>query len=153
GWAHVGTTINGQCQHVASWLAKGPPCTTAVQEGLAVFLEIFTFNSQPARAKKLNNRILACDKAEDGANLLDIFEFYRTEGYSELECIANAQRVFRGGVVKGKSPFTKDISYCKGFVANYNFMQTCIKYGRSELIPFLFVGKVDLADVPVLYQK
>jgi len=153
GWAHVGTTLNGKAQHVASWLAKGPPCTTAVQEGLAVFLEIFTFTSQPARAKKLNNRILACDKAEDGANLLDVIEFYRTEGYSELECIGNAQRIFRGGLLKGGAPFTKDISYCKGFVANYNFMRTCIKFGRPHLIPFLFVGKVAHEDVPVLYQK
>jgi uncharacterized protein (TIGR02421 family) len=153
GWAHVGTTLNGKAQHVASWLAKGPPCTTAVQEGLAVFLEIFTFTSQPARAKKLNNRILACDKAEDGANLLEVIEFYRTEGYSELECIGNAQRIFRGGVVKGGAPFTKDISYCKGFIANYNFMRTCIKFGRPHLIPFLFVGKVTHDDVPVLYQK
>ncbi len=153
GWAHVGTTINGQVQRVASWLAKGPPRTTSVQEGLAVLLEIFTFNSQPSRAKKLNNRILACDKAEDGANLLDVIEFYRTEGYSEVECLTNAQRVFRGGVVKGRAPFTKDISYCKGFIQNYNFMRTCIKYGRPELIPFLFVGKVALEDIPVLYQK
>jgi uncharacterized protein (TIGR02421 family) len=153
GWAHVGTTLNGQSQRIASWLAKGPPCTCAVQEGLAVLLEIFTFTSQPTRAKKLNNRILAIDKAEDGANLLDVIEFYRTEGYSEVECLTNAQRVFRGGVVKGGAPFTKDISYCKGFISNYNFMRTCIKYGRPELIPFLFIGKVTLEDVPVLYQK
>lgn len=153
GWAHVGTTLNGKHQRVARWLAKGPPCTCAVQEGLAVFLEMVTFNSEPARAKKLNNRILAVDKAEDGANLLDIIEFYRTEGYSEVECITNAQRIFRGGVVKGGAPFTKDISYCKGFIANFNFIRTCIKLSRPELIPFLFVGKVTLEDVPVLYHK
>lgn len=153
GWCHVGTTLNGESQRVATWLAKGPPCTTAVQEGLAVILEIFCFVSRPARAKKLNNRILAVDKAEDGANILDVIEFYRTEGYSEIECITNAQRVFRGGVVRGGAPFTKDISYCKGFIANYNFMRTCIKLGRPELIPFLFVGKVTLEDVPVLYRK
>ncbi len=153
GWVHVGTTINGQSQRLATWLAKGPPCTTAVQEGLAVILEIFTFVSLPARAKKLNNRILACDKAEDGANILDVIEFYRTEGYAEHECVTNAQRVFRGGVIKGGAPFTKDISYCKGFVQNYNFLRTCIKLGRPELIPFLFVGKVTLEDIPILYQK
>jgi uncharacterized protein (TIGR02421 family) len=153
GWCHVGTTLNGQRQRVATWLAKGPPCTTDVQEGLAMLLEIFCFVSRPARAKKLNNRILACDKAEDGANILDIIEFYRTEGYSEIECVANAQRIFRGGVVKGGAPFTKDIAYCKGFVSNYNFLRTCIKLGRPELIPFLFVGKVTLEDVPVLYRK
>ncbi len=153
GWVHVGTTLNGQYQRIATWLAKGPPCTTSVQEGLAVLMELITFVTLPVRAKKLNNRILAIDKAEDGADLFDIIEFYRTEGYSEPECIVNAQRVFRGGVVKGGAPFTKDISYCKGFVSNYNFLRSCIRFARPELIPFIFVGKVTLEDIPVLYQK
>ncbi len=153
GWVHVGTTRNGMTQHVATWLAKGPPCTTATQEGLAVLMEVLSFVSLPARLKKLNNRILAIDKAEDGADLLDVIEFYRTEGLSEQQCIQNAQRVFRGGLVEGGAPFTKDLSYCRGLVENYNFLQTCVRFGRPELIPFLFAGKVTLEDVPVLYEK
>jgi len=43
----------------------------------------FTFRSYPKRARKLNDRILAVDKAEDGANFIDVFEWYRTEGYEE----------------------------------------------------------------------
>lgn len=153
GWVHVGTSCNGARQHVAGWLAKGPPCTTSIQEGLAALVELITFTTTPSRAKKLNNRILACDKAEDGANFLDVCEFYRTEGYSEKECFQHAQRVFRGGLVTGGAPFTKDISYCKGFVMLYNFLRTVIRFGRPELIPFLFVGKVTLEDVPVLWRK
>ena len=34
GWVHVATSLNGQQQPVAKWLAKGPPRTAAVQEGL-----------------------------------------------------------------------------------------------------------------------
>ena len=75
GWVHVATSLNGQAQPVARWLAKGPPRTTAVQEGLAALVEIFTFRSTPRRAKKLNDRILAVDKAED-ASFLDVFEWY-----------------------------------------------------------------------------
>ena len=116
-------------------------------------VELITFTTTPSRAKKLNNRILACDKAEDGANFLDVCEFYRTEGYTEKECFQYAQRVFRGGLVTGGAPFTKDISYCKGFVMLYNFLRTVIRFGRPELIPFLFVGKVTLEDVPVLWRK
>jgi len=152
GWVHVGTSLNGGRQRVASWLAKGPPCTTGIQEGLAALLELITFTTTPARAQKLNNRILACDKAEDGADFLDICEFYRTEGYSEKECFQHAQRVVRGGLVTGGAPFTKDISYCKGFVMIYNFLRTAIRFGRPELIPFLFVGKVTLEDVPILFR-
>ena len=50
GWVHVATSLNGQAQPVARWLAKGPPRTTAVQEGLAALVEIFTFRSSPRRA-------------------------------------------------------------------------------------------------------
>lgn len=153
GWVHVGTTQNGQNQHVAKWLSKGSPRCSATQEGLAVIMEIFTFSSYPKRARHINDRILGIDKAEDGANILELIEFYRTEGYTEDECIANAKRVFRGGVVEGGAPFTKDISYCRGFIENYNFMRAAIRAGRPYLIPFLFAGKLHVDDVPLLYQK
>lgn len=151
GWVHVATSLNGQAQPVARWLSKGPPRTTAVQEGLAALVEIFTFRSTPRRAKKLNDRILAVDKAEDGASFLDVFEWYRTEGYEEEECFQNARRVFRGGLLEGGGPFTKDACYCKGIVLNYSFMRAAIQHDHAALIPFLFVGKVAHEDVPVLY--
>ncbi|MGH7139495.1 MAG: flavohemoglobin expression-modulating QEGLA motif protein [Pirellulales bacterium] len=150
GWVHVGTSLNGGRQPYATWLAKGPPCTMAIQEGLAVILEVVSFNATPDRARRLNNRILACDLAEDGADFREVCEFYRTEGYNEQECYQHAQRVFRGGVVKGGAPFTKDISYCKGFVMVYNFLRIAIRFGRPDLIPLLFLGKLTLDDVPVL---
>jgi uncharacterized protein (TIGR02421 family) len=153
GWVHMGTTINGLEQRIAKFLHKGPPRVTATQEGLAVLMEIFSFVTFPRRARKINDRVLAIAKAEEGANFLDVFEYFRTEGYEEEDCLIAAQRVFRGGDVNGKYPLTKDISYCKGFVENYNFIRACIQAGRSEIVPFLFVGKVHLTDVPVLYQK
>jgi uncharacterized protein (TIGR02421 family) len=153
GWVHAGTTQNGNLQHIAKWLSKGPPRCAATQEGLAVIMEIFTFRSYPRRARTINDRILGIDKAEDGANILELIEFYRTEGYSEEECLANAKRVFRGGVITGGAPFTKDISYCRGFVENYNFMRAAIRLGRPYLIPFLFTGKIHVDDIPLIYQK
>jgi len=59
GWVHVATSLNGQAQPVAKWLSKGPPRTTAVQEGLAALLEIFTFRTYPRRARRLNDRMVA----------------------------------------------------------------------------------------------
>lgn len=153
GWVHVATSLNGQAQPVSKWLAKGPPRTTAVQEGLAAMLELFTFRSFPKRARKLNDRILAVDKAEDGANFIDVFEWYRTEGYEEDECYANARRVFRGGMMGGGAPFTKDACYCKGTVLNYAFIRAAIQSKRAELVPFLFVGKVAHEDIPILYAR
>ena len=153
GWVHVGTTQNGSQQHVAKWLSKGPPRCSATQEGLAVIMEIFTFRSYPKRARHINDRILGVVKAEDGANILELIEFYRTEGYSEEDAMASARRVYRGGMVEGGAPFTKDISYCRGFIENYNFMRAAIRAGKPQLIPFLFVGKIRVDDIPLLYQK
>jgi uncharacterized protein (TIGR02421 family) len=132
GWVHVATSLNGQAQPVAKWLAKGPPRTTAVQEGLAALLEMFTFRTYPRRARRLNDRVLAVDKAEDGASFLD---------------------VFRGGVLEGGAPFTKDACYCKGIVLNYAFIRSAIQHDRVDLVPFLFVGKVAHEDVPVLARR
>ncbi len=153
GWVHVATSLNGQAQPVAKWLAKGPPRTTAVQEGLAALLEMFTFRTYPRRARRLNDRVLAVDKAEDGASFLDVFEWFRTEGYEEEECFHNTRRVFRGGVLGGGSPFTKDACYCKGIVLNYAFIRSAIQHGRVDLVPYLFVGKVAHEDVPVLARR
>jgi len=153
GWVHVATSLNGQAQPVAKWLAKGPPRTTAVQEGLAALLEMFTFRTYPRRARRLNDRVLAVDKAEDGASFLDVFEWFRTEGYEEDECFHNTRRVFRGGVLGGGAPFTKDACYCKGIVLNYAFIRSAVQHGRVDLVPYLFVGKVAHEDVPVLARR
>lgn len=153
GWVHVATSLNGQAQPVARWLAKGPPRTTAVQEGLAALLEMFTFRTYPRRARRLNDRVLAVDKAEDGASFVDVFEWFRTEGYEEAECFHNTRRIFRGGVLDGGAPFTKDACYCKGVVLNYAFVRSAIQHDRVDLVPYLFVGKVAHEDVPILARR
>ncbi len=153
GWAHVATSLNGQRQPVARWLSKGPPRVAATQEGLAALLEILTLASYPSRARRLNDRVLAVEKAEAGANFLDVFEWFRTEGYDEETCFWNTQRVFRGGLLEGGAPFTKDIVYMKGIVTNFNFLQSAIAIGRPELIRWMFVGKVAIEDIPVLARR
>lgn len=152
GWVHLGTTLNGISQPFAKWLSKGPPCSTVTQEGLAVTMELFNFALFPRRAKRLNDRLIACQMAEDGANLLEVIAFFQDKGQEDHQAIVNASRIFRGASLDGSAPFTKDITYLKGFVMIYNFMRTTIKEGRAELIPFLFTGKATLEDLPVLYD-
>ena len=153
GWVHLATTLNGQAQPVARWLAKAPPRTAATQEGLAALMEIVSGRSHITRARKLNDRILAVDKAEDGASFLDVYEFYRTEGYSEEACFSNTRRVFRGGVLDGGAPFTKDISYGKGLALTFMFLQDAVETGRLERIALLFVGKLALDDIPMIERR
>lgn len=111
GWVHVATTANGKMQSTATFLSKGPPRCTASQEGLAIMMEILTFSTYPRRASIINDRVIAIAMAEEGANFLDVYKFHLNEGSTEQEAFRNSTRVFRGGVVSGGSPFTKDISY------------------------------------------
>ena len=152
GWVHLGTTLNGQNQPYAKWLSKGPPCSTVTQEGLAVTMELFNFALFPRRAKRLNDRLVACQMAEDGADLLEVIRFFRDKGQADDQAIKNASRIFRGAPLTGGSPFTKDIAYLKGFAMIYNFMRTSIKEGKTDLIPFLFAGKVTLEELPTLKE-
>ena len=152
GWVHVATSLNGQSQAVAKWLGKGPPRTTAAQEGLAVLTEVLTFRVTPERARRLNNRVLAVDMAEDGASFVDVFAWFRAEGYDEKESFNNTRRVFRGGLPGGGAPFTKDACYAHGLLLNFAFVRAALRHGRPELVPFLFVGKVTHEDVTVLFD-
>jgi uncharacterized protein (TIGR02421 family) len=72
GWVHIGTTLNGAVQPVATFLSKGTPSTTVTQEGLAIIQEIFTFHSTPDRIRKLTDRIEAIRVAEEGADFLEV---------------------------------------------------------------------------------
>lgn len=152
GWVHVGTTLNGRKQPWATWLSVGSPRVTACQEGLAVLMETLTFSSYPQRARKVSDRVVAVDIAEQGASFIEVYQYFLQRGLSERESYRITQRVFRGGTLEGGSVFTKDLSYLRGFVENVNFIRSAINSGVPEIIPMLFVGKVTLDDLPILYQ-
>ncbi len=149
GWVHLGTTLNGLAQPYCTFLSKGPPSSTVTQEGLAIITEIFTFASYPARLQRLTNRITAVSMAEEGANFLEVFHFYRESGFSEEESYQATTRVFRGSVPNGR-PFTKDLSYSKGFILIYNYIRLAVQRGLVHQIPILFMGKTTLEDIHVL---
>jgi uncharacterized protein (TIGR02421 family) len=153
GWVHVGTTLNGRQQPWATWLSVGSPRITAIQEGMAVLMETLTFSSFPQRARRISDRVVAVDLAEQGANFCEVYRYFLERGVSEHDSYRVTQRVFRGGTLTGGSVFTKDISYVKGFVENVNFIRSAIVSGVPEIIPMLFVGKVTLDDLPLLYER
>lgn len=134
GLVHVGTTLNGLSQPICTFLAKGPPSSTVTQEGLAILMEVIAFASYPTRLRKLTNRTRAIHMAEEGADFLDVFHFYREQGYSLEDSYQNASRVFRGSTPDGL-PFTKDLSYLKGFILIYNYIQLAVRKGKLEQIP------------------
>jgi uncharacterized protein (TIGR02421 family) len=151
GWVHVGTTLNGRLQPVCTFLSKGTPSDTVTQEGLAVFIEIVSFNSHPARLRRIADRIRAIELAEQGASFLDIFTLLCGEGRTAEEAYAAAARIFRGSTPKG-GPFTKDLAYSKGFVQVYNFIRLAVRRGCLDRIPLLFCGKLAIEDMGTLAQ-
>jgi len=112
---------------------------------------VIPFASYPTRLRKLTNRTRAIHMAEEGADFLDVFAFFREQDYTEDECYSNANRVFRGSLPNGL-PFTKDLSYLKGFIMIYNYIQLAVRKGKLEQIPLLFCGKTTLEDMRTLRQ-
>jgi len=151
GLVHVGTTLNGLNQPICTFLAKGPPSSTVTQEGLAILMEVIAFASYPSRLRKLTNRTRAIHMVEEGADFLQVFDFFREQGFEMAQSYSNASRVFRGSVPNGL-PFTKDLSYLKGFIMVYNYIQLAVKKGKLEQIPLLFCGKTTLEDMRTLRQ-
>lgn len=149
GWVHLGTTLNGMAQPICTFLSKGPPSSTVTQEGLSLVTEIFTFSSYPGRLKRLTNRIIAVNMVEQGANFLDVYHFYLDQGLDETDSYQSSLRVFRGSTPTG-GPFTKDLSYSKGFILIYNYIRLAVQRGLVSNIPLLFVGKTTLEDVHIL---
>lgn len=149
GWVHLATTLNGMAQPVCTFLGKGPPSSTITQEGLAIIAEIFTFSSWPGRVRRLTNRIVGVNMAEEGANFLDVYRFYLEQGMKETESYHAASRVFRGSTPEG-GPFTKDLSYSKGFVLIYNYIRLAVQRGLVSNIALLFAGKTTLEDIHII---
>lgn len=151
GWVHVGTTLNGALQPYCFFLSKGSPSCSVTQEGLAVLTEVISFSSYPGRMRKITNRVIALDKVTQGANFLDVYHYFIECGLSEEDSYNNSVRIFRGSTPTG-GPFTKDLSYAKGFLLVYNFIRFAISQHRIDAIPLLFTGKLVLDDLPLLKE-
>ena len=149
---HTATALNGRAQPHFKILGRAHPGTTEVQEGLAVFAEIISGAMDPQRFRRLSDRVIAIQMSIDGADFKEVFDFYHERLDDPDQSFENARRVFRGGVLTGGAPFTKDMVYLNGLLRVHNFMRTVVKLGRADLIRILFAGKMDIEDVPALAQ-
>ena len=152
GWVHLGTTINGGLQPYCTFLSKGSPSCAVIQEGLAVMAEVVTMSSSPARLLKITNRVIAIEKVMQGADFMEIYQYFLDCGLDEKTAYKQSVRVFRGSLPKGGGPFTKDLAYAKGFVLLYNFLCYVISEQRTDVVSILFSGKLTLDDVPLLLE-
>lgn len=149
-YIHVATSINGKNQDKIKILGAAHPGTTKTQEGLAVFAEFITGTIDLDRLRRLSDRILAIQMTVDGADFIEVYKYYLEITKSEDQAFESARRVFRGGVITGGAPFTKDIVYLDGLIRVHNFLRIMVSQGRADLMDLLFVGKLDIEDIPVL---
>ncbi len=143
---HAATSLSGQHQPRLKVLGLGSPRTTRTQEGLAVFSELITYSIDLVRLRRIALRAKAVDAGLAGADFIDVFRIYLEGGQSESDAYNSAQRVFRGGDVRGSVVFTKDGAYLEGLLLVQTFMRKVIAEGRAELIPILFAGRMTLGD-------
>lgn len=147
---HTTTAMNGKAQRDFPILASAHPGTTEVQEGLAVFAEIITGAMDPKRFRRLVDRVIAIQMSVEGADFIEVYRYFLAQNGEERQAFEDTRRVFRGGVLSGGAPFTKDGVYLNGLLRVHNFMRTVTRLGRADLLRLLFVGKLDIEDIPAL---
>lgn len=149
---HVATSLNGRNQNTMKILGGNYGAITKTQEGLAVFSEFITGSIDVDRMYRLSDRVLAIQMAIDGASFIDVYRFFLKRTDVKTQAFENARRVFRGGVLEGGAPFTKDIVYLDGLIRVHNFFRSAVAKGREDILELIFSGKIDLDDIPVLIQ-
>ncbi len=151
-FTHSLTAINGSLQSRLPLMAYGAPRTTKTQEGLATFSEVVTGLLDLDRLKRISLRVIAIDMAIEGADLYQLFDFFREKGQSEKESFNSAARIFRGGYPQGGIVFTKDGVYLEGLIRVHSFFRWAFKKNHLDLIHLLFAGRLDVNDIFLLRQ-
>jgi uncharacterized protein (TIGR02421 family) len=146
-FTHTLTYINGRKQPVLSCMGYSSPRITATQEGLAVFAEYINLSIELVRLKRIALRIVALDMAGKGANLIDLYQFFKQNGQNAEESYYSAMRTFRGGFPKGGVVFYKDNVYIRGLIEVEGFLKQAMHLGLVHDIAILFAGKLTTGDV------
>lgn len=149
---HVATALNGRSQPHLPMLGSSHAGTTRTQEGLAVFAEFITGTMDIDRMQRLSDRVLGIQMAVDGADFIEVYRFFVDRVDDKKQAFENTRRVFRGGLVTGGSPFTKDNVYLNGLLRVHNFFRAIVANNRVDYLPLIFCGKLDLEDISVLSQ-
>jgi len=151
-YIHVATSLNGRAQTELPILAAGHPGTTRTQEGLAVFAEIISGSMELDRLRRLADRVFAIQMAVEGADFLQVYRYFLERTGKPDQAFESTRRVFRGGVIEGGAPFTKDVVYLFGLLQVSNTIRAIFAAGRSDCLRLLFCGKLDVLDIPALCE-
>jgi uncharacterized protein (TIGR02421 family) len=149
---HAFTAHNGACQELAPFLKSGGPRTTPTQEGLAVFAKLHHHALGVPRLERLALRVKMVEMAESGASFLDTFRWLVARGAPERDAYLDVVRLYRGGLVEGGAPFTKDACYLAGLLHVYAFLSTFVRAGFRDEVEMLVAGRIALDDIVALVE-
>jgi uncharacterized protein (TIGR02421 family) len=147
GFVHLLTSINGHEQPHLKSLGLPSPRVSCTQEGLATFAELATGVMDLSRLHRLASRVRAVHIAREGADFIDVFRYFLNNGQAPIESFHSARRVFRGGDVRGKAVFTKDVVYLKGLLSVQTFFRKLTQANKFNFAYHLFAGRLTLGDV------
>ncbi len=152
-YVHVATSLNGRAQTDLPSLGDDHPATTRTQEGLAVLAELVSGTLELERLRRLADRVVAIQMAIEGASFLEVYRWFVGQcGGDRDQAFENTRRVFRGGMLGGGAPFTKDLVYLFGLLQTSTAIRAAFAAGRADCIALLFAGKLDVFDVPALAE-
>src|SRR5512137_2189123 len=145
GLWHVLTSMNGYRQPVLPVLGVGLPRSYESQEGGGIVSEYVTGNITDERFIELGERTIAIDMAARGADFLEVYRYLLARFPAEKAALLS-ERVFRGGVVTGGAPFTKDAAYQRGYCRTFNFIRAALERRDTDLVRAFLAGKMSVDD-------
>jgi uncharacterized protein (TIGR02421 family) len=149
GLWHVLTSLNGQRQPVLTVLGIGLPRYIESQEGGGIVAEFLTGNITDERYIELGERTIAIDMAARGADFLEVYRYLLARFPPERAALMS-ERVFRGGVLEGGAPFTKDAAYQRGYCRTFNFLRAALEQRDVDLVRAFLAGKMSVDDAELV---
>ncbi len=149
GLWHVLTSMNGFAQPVLTVLGVGLPRCTESQEGGGIMAEFLSGHVTDERYIELGERTIAVDMAARGADYLEVYR-YLLARFPPERAAQLSERVFRGGVVEGGAPFTKDVAYQRGYCRTFNFLRAALEGRDLDVVRAFVAGKMSVDEAELV---
>jgi len=149
GLWHVLTSLNGFAQPVLTVLGVGLPRHTESQEGGGIVAEFLSGHITDERYIELGERTIAVDMAARGADYLEVYR-YLLARFPPHKAAQMSERVFRGGVLEGGAPFTKDVAYQRGYCRTFNFLRAALEGRDLDLVRAFLAGKMSVDEAELV---
>ena len=99
------------------------------------------------RARRAHHRASTWRRA--GADYLEVYR-YLLARFPPEKAAQLSERVFRGGVVEGGAPFTKDVAYQRGYCRTFNFLRAALEQRDIDLVRAYLAGKMSVDDAELV---